>query len=146
MNARLVEMIGGIAPHPREDEARWRPVAAALAEAFRSFIGGGDGMGWDAEPHVHQMYSGFSLWLWSQPANSPLSVSWTCVMGGGFIDEESPFSASATLFLFHASTRTRLVTADGRGLLEFTFDCQTGDWRSVGWEEDGWGEWEDVST
>ncbi|MBD2185134.1 hypothetical protein [Aerosakkonema funiforme] len=96
----------------------------------------------------------FSRWMWTGARKiSPLSTTWSAVIGGGMVgtevggDVQNIFCVSLTLFLFDATSKKRLCLKTGESVLEFVFEKQTdghGCWRSFGWCKDEWGEWEDV--
>ena len=95
---------------------------------------------------------GRSIWT-SNREDSPLSTVWFAVIAGDMvgIEEEGNvkniFQATLTLFLFEASSKKRLCLTTGESIIEFVFEKQSdgrGYWRSLGWCNDEWGEWEDI--
>jgi len=93
----------------------------------------------------------FVRWIWSsETKKSPLSTVWSAVMGGDIMsneDGEDVFHVSLTLFMFDANSKKRLHLKTGESVLNFFFEKQSdghGYWRSFGWCDDEWGEWESV--
>lgn len=127
------------------DEATWRRVISALLDEFEVFLG--EPFVRDPEVNIYVDGSAFQNWLWSVPRESrALLVEWSAVLYGnrfGDSDWHHAFAVGIDLFFFHDSKR--LHSHDKKHFLQFVFDGQElGDarWRSLGWVEDEWGEWE----
>jgi hypothetical protein len=124
-----------------ESEAQWRETAVYLGERLRDFLG----FEVIAEPMTLLEFDAFSCGLHGGAAfGGVLQLEWCGVLGMEPIDGRSHVSAS--LFLFSQRRRLRLAGQLGSSL-ELVFerrDDGPGQWVSLGWHDDVYGEYEGV--
>lgn len=80
-----------------------------------------------------------------------MSVKWSAIMSGCITGDtikegqrHDVFNINITLFLFDPINGKRLSLDSGEDILEFSFTPQfdgSGEWKSLGWLEDIYGEW-----
>jgi len=133
----------------KNDQVSWRHIINDLLDEFSHFLG--NDFVRDDEIELDPSNSTFRAWMWSKSSPLlPLTLIWSAVLAGGPIGdphEKESFGVSITLFLFHGQTRKRLYSSDGLHFLLFSFQrtaLGVGSWQSLGWQQDEWGEWENL--
>jgi hypothetical protein len=151
MISALEEKLWAAGSGQTNDEAAWREIIDSLLAEFRDLLSADFEI--DPDLKIDPARSQFHVWIWSKPAPiAPLSVTWSALLAGspvGDADSNDSFVVTVDLFLFHEAGKRRLYTYDGLHFLQFVFDRQTaeqGGWRSLGWQKDEWGEWENLGS
>ena len=144
MDASLLERLRSRTREQNLGVTFWMPVAQALSNQLSLLLPRGP---WahDEVPALDNP-AGFRLWIWSRASDEPSFIGWSCLMTGGWsasAEEDEGFSASATLLLFDGKASDhRVVTSDGRSIVEFSYDLAAARWKCLGWNVDEWGEWD----
>jgi hypothetical protein len=136
---------------PYTQEA-WHEIIDALLNDFQEFVGQIFQRDPDISLSIENPYNpSFSRWIWSeQKGISPLSVTWSALIGGDMVANEEgidTFHVSLILFLFDADGDSRLRLKTGEIFLMFAFKKQLdsqGSWYKIGWCKDEYGEWEEL--
>lgn len=144
MDSSLIQAIERAASGQVVSDSTWRQISDVLLDGLHELIG--TDFERDEEVSVNEG-TAFSRSFWSQHDSNELSLEWRGVVGGEPVGDDS-FAISASVFLFHARSRKRLVTSDGESFLEFSYEMPTesggGGWTAHGWLEDIYGEWENL--
>lgn len=153
MSPECETLMSNATPSAPYDESVWRRIIDELLSDFAAFVGQDfdiDDIWIDAdEPSI-------GGWLASRPREAirpggshHLAVGWIGVFGGNITDTSGcdAFGVGLSVFLLHGAGRKRLFSHDGMHFVEFAFEKWPDDpwkWRSLGWYEDEWREWEGI--
>lgn len=134
----LRELVDNLKSGARVSDQDFRDLGHTLVHSFAAFVG--DDAEHDEEPCVEG--NTFTIWCWSKKRPTlSLATSWSCVIGGGLVDDD--YIIDAHLFLFHIASEMRLRTIAGDYLL-YVYDAKSSSWSARFWEKDEWGEWDGV--
>lgn len=146
MNLELEQKLwnAGIAEEEYSREI-WYKIIDALLDDFRDFIG----QDFHRDPKIDLVTGNpcpsFSRWIWTgKEGKFPISVTWSAFISGDIVDG---FDVGIPLFMFDTTGDKRLQLKTGESYLYFTYRKQSngrGNWRSLGWFKDEWGQWEDL--
>ncbi|BAY08041.1 hypothetical protein [Calothrix sp. NIES-2098] len=128
----------------------WYKIIDALIDDFQHFVGQDFHRDDEIQLNIENpLCPSFGRWIWTDEiGNSPISVTWSALIGGDIVGTEESgdiFYVSLLLFLFDTTGDNRLRLKTGESFLSFAFEKQSngnGCWRSFGWCKDEWGEWE----
>ncbi|MEH1823847.1 MAG: hypothetical protein V7L22_00535 [Nostoc sp.] len=130
----------------------WYEIIDSLLDDFHQFVG----QDFHRDPEIQLNIENpncpsFGRWIWTdEKGEFPLSLTWSALIGGDIIGTEESgdtFHVSILLFLFDTTGNNRLRLKTGESFLSFAFEKQSnnnGHWRSLGWCQDEWGEWENL--
>ncbi|AFZ38006.1 hypothetical protein Sta7437_4545 (plasmid) [Stanieria cyanosphaera PCC 7437] len=152
----------------------WLKIVYSLLSDFQKFIGQSFEKDEEINMDINNPFSpSFGIWIWKDGENlyegksniidSSIetnnkkfllpSITWSGVMGGDMIGSKENdktqeiFSVSLTLFLFDSINKERIRLDTGESIIEFVYKKHSnghGNWISLGWHKDIYGEWEDI--
>ncbi|OUL21507.1 hypothetical protein [Nostoc sp. 106C] len=130
----------------------WYEIIDALLDDFQKFVGHNFHRDDEIQLNIENPHCpSFGRWIWTdERGNSPISVTWSALIGGDIVGTEESgdtFHVSLILFLFDTTGVNRLRLKTGESFLSFAFEKQSngnGFWRSFGWCQDEWSEWENL--